>query len=164
MERMSADRPRTAITWTAVLFLVTFVHHVYGGLRFDSPERIVLAVVFSAVFAVTYLAFRLGSTTRWARATFWFLVYAFWVAAVGLFEGGFNHALFAVLRLLDAQALVNDLYPVTGDARISDDLLFQGTGVLTLVAAVVLAVAPAWSSRRPTGADGRRPATDTGAR
>ncbi|WBB91200.1 hypothetical protein [Verrucosispora sp. WMMC514] len=163
MERGSAGRRRAAITWTTVLFLVTFIHHVYGGVRFDSPQRTLLAVVFSAVYAVTYLAYRLGSTMRWARAILWFLVYAFWVAAVGLFEGGFKHALFVVLRLLDAHALIDDLYPVHGDARISDDVLFQGTGVLTLVTAVVLAVAPAWSGQRPSGID-RRPATDGGAR
>ncbi|MEV2242626.1 hypothetical protein [Micromonospora sp. NPDC049891] len=163
-KRMPAGRTRTAITWTAVLFLVTFIHHVYGGVRFDSPQRIVLAVVFSGVFGVTYLAYRLGSTMRWARAMFWFLVYAFWVASVGLFEGGFNHALFVVLRLLDAQALINELYPVDSDAHISDDVLFQGTGVLTLVTAVLLAVAPAWPRRRPVSADGRAPATDTSAR
>lgn len=158
MQRMPAGRLRAAITWTTVLFLVTFVHHVYGGLRFDSPQRTILAGVFSAVFAVTYLAYRLGSTMRWARAIFWSLVYAFWVAAVGLFEGGFNHALFVVLRLLDAQTLINDLYPVDGDARISDDVLFQGTGVLTLVTAVVLAVAPAWSRKSPTVVTPRRAA------
>ncbi|MFF5217034.1 hypothetical protein [Micromonospora sp. NPDC000442] len=160
MPRMSASRLRAAITWTTVLYLVTFAHHLYGGLRFDSPQRTVLALVFSGAFAVTYLTYRLGSRMRWARAIFWFLVYAFWVASVGLFEGGFNHALFAVLRLLDAQALINDLYPVDGDARISADVLFQGTGVLTLVAAVLLAVAPAWSRRTvviPRPAAGRSP-------
>ncbi|WBB52571.1 hypothetical protein [Verrucosispora sp. WMMD573] len=153
MQRVSADRRGTAIAWTTVVFLVTFIHHLYGGLRFDSPQRTVLAVVFSVVFTVTYLAYRLGSTMRWARAIFWFLVYAFWVAAVGLFEGGFNHALFVVLRLLDAYALINDLYPVHSDARISDDVLFQSTGVLTLVTAVLLAVAPAWvvTRRRAAG-------------
>ncbi|MBQ1023803.1 hypothetical protein [Micromonospora sp. C95] len=143
---------------------MTFIHHLYGGLQFDSPQRTILAVVFSAVFAVTYLAYRLGTTMRWARAIFWSLVYAFWVAAVGLFEGGFNHALFVVLRLLDAQALINNLYPVDGDARISDDVLFQGTGVLTLVTAVLLATTPAWPRKPPTSGNGRRPTVDSGVR
>ncbi|MBQ1050140.1 hypothetical protein KBX50_16905 [Micromonospora sp. C51] len=164
MQRVSADRRGTAIAWTTVVFLVTFIHHLYGGLRFDSPQRTILAVVFSAVFAVTYLAYRLGTTMRWARAIFWSLVYAFWVAAVGLFEGGFNHALFVVLRLLDAQTLINDLYPVDGDARISNDVLFQGTGVLTLVTAVLLAVAPARPRKPPTSGNGRRPTVDSGVR
>ncbi|MBY8872037.1 hypothetical protein K7640_09305 [Micromonospora sp. PLK6-60] len=143
-----ADRHgRLTVKLTAALYAVTFIHHLYGGLAFSSTERTVLAFVFSGAFAVTYLIYRHALATRWGRRAYWLLVYVFWVGLLGLYEGGWNHTLFAVLR---AGGVVNldRLYAAASDARISDDVFFQATGVLTLLAAVVLGLAPRLVGRR----------------
>ena len=132
---------------TALLYATTFVHHIYGGVAFRSTERTVLAVVFSVLFLITYLIYRRASVRRWAATAYWLLVYGFWVGLLGLFEGFYNHTLFVVLRA-SGYAGLDRLYGAASDARISDDLLFQATGVLTFVFAVVLGLTPLLARKR----------------
>lgn len=147
-------RARTAVRLVAVVYVATFVHHLYGGVVFDSAERTVLAVVFSVAFLLTLLLYRLSAVRRWARWGYWATVAALWVVAVGVYEGGYNHALYGVLRLFDASGTVARLYPAGSDAVISNDVFFQGTGVLTFIAGIALAVAP-WA-RASVPAESRR--------
>ncbi len=132
---------------TALLYATTFVHHIYGGLAFRSTERTVLAVVFSVAFLVTYLIYRGASARRWAATAYWLVVYGFWVGLLGLFEGFYNHILFVVLRASGYTGL-DRLYGAASDARISDNLFFQATGVLTFVFAVVLGLTPLLARKR----------------
>ncbi|HEX6682012.1 MAG TPA: hypothetical protein VF062_04425 [Candidatus Limnocylindrales bacterium] len=130
-----------------LLWAVTFTHHLYGGLSFGSPGRTVTAFVFTAILAITLWLHRLGAAKPWARKGYHSLVLIFWVALLGLYEGGYNHALYVILRQVDA-GLAQRLYPAGGDALISNDLFFQGTGVLTLVAGIAVAVAWTRENRR----------------
>lgn len=136
--------------WLVVgLWAVTFAHHVYGGLRFDSPGRTGAGIAFTGILAVTLGLRRLGVTRLWAHRTYLTIVVGFWIVLLGLYEGGYNHALYVVLRLVDP-ATAGELYPADSDALLSNDVFFQGTGALTLVAAVVLAAAvPRALRRRP---------------
>jgi hypothetical protein len=132
------------------LYATTFVHHIYGGIVFESVERIVLAAVFSAVFAATVWLHRLRRFSRWAAYAHNGIVTVFWVGLIGLYEGGYNHTLYVLLRLADAPpSLVGSLYPGPGEGG-ADDVFFQATGVLTLVMALLVAF-PLPRSRRPSG-------------
>jgi hypothetical protein len=125
----------------ALLYLVTLVHHLFGGLVFDSAERLVLALVFTVLFAVTVWLFVLAATRSWARRTYTGLVVGFWIVLLGLYEGGFNHSLYLVLRATAGGGeTLRRLYPAGSDATVSNNVFFQATGVLTLVAAVAVAV------------------------
>ena len=128
---------------------VTFVHHLYGGLSFDSAERTVMAFVFAAVLAVTLWLHRLGAARVWARRAYLSVVAVFWVVLLGLYEGGYNHALYVLLRQVDPES-VGRLYAGGSDAVISNDVFFQGTGVLTLAAGVGVAIAALTARSRRT--------------
>jgi hypothetical protein len=133
------------------LYATTFVHHIYGGIVFESAERIVLAAIFSAVFAATVWLHRLRRSRRWATYAYNAIVTVFWVGLLGLYEGGYNHTLFVLLRLADAPPpLVASLYPAgPGEGGAPDDVFFQATGVLTFVMALLVAF-PLPRSRRPS--------------
>jgi len=66
------------------------------------------------------------------------LVVGFWGVLLGLYEGGDNHALYVVLRQF-APDTADRIYPEDSDDLLSNSVLFQGTGVLTLVAGLAVA-------------------------
>lgn len=136
----------------SALYLITLAHHVYGGVVFASTERLLLAIVFTALFALTLWLIRLAAAKNLARRAYRGLVIGFWIVLLGLYEGGFNHFLHVVLRVGGASPeTMRRLYPAGSDAVISSDAFFQTTGVLTLVAAVWVAITMV---RRPAKAAG----------
>lgn len=125
----------------AVLYLVTLAHHVYGGVVFQSAERLVLALVFTVLFGVTVWLSRLAVMRRRALWGYTSMVVGFWVVLLGFYEGGFNHSLYLILRSAAGnEETLRRLYPAGSDAVISNSVFFQATGVLTLVAAIAVAV------------------------
>ncbi|MFY1673466.1 hypothetical protein ACN27G_26455 [Plantactinospora sp. WMMB334] len=119
-----------------VLWAVTFVHHLYGGIAFDSPERGVIALVFTLLLVGTLGLYRLGTARRWAGRAYRLLVVVVWIGFLGLYEGGFNHTLHVILRWAGDGDAVQRLYPAGSDAVVSQDVFFQSTGVLTLLVAI----------------------------
>jgi hypothetical protein len=131
------------------LYATTLVHHVYGGIIYASSERIVLAVVFSVVFAATVWLRRLARASRWAGYAATGIVAVFWIGLIGVYEGGYNHALYVLLSVAEAgPQLTGALYPRPADGVAPDDPFFQATGVLTLVTALLVAF-PVPRPRRP---------------
>jgi hypothetical protein len=149
-------RPRNPVdaTVTAVitLYLVTLVHHLYGGIVFASTERLVLSLIFTVGIVATVALHRLGSSRRWARWTYWSLV-ALWITVIGIIEGGYNHTLFVTLKLLGAgPEIFQQLYPDGIDGvESSSDILFQGTGVLTFLAIIPILIFAIRARPRRTG-------------
>jgi hypothetical protein len=139
------------ITLVAVQWMVTFAHHLYGGLTFDSPGRTIMAFVFAAILGATLWLHRVGATRRWAQRACHKLVVLFWVVLLGLYEGGYNHTLYLILRVDPERA--QSWYPAGNDAVISNDVFFQGTGVLTLVAGIAVAIALVTAGRRRAGTE-----------
>lgn len=155
LQQMNSSASRTrdlTITLVAVQWVVTFAHHLYGGLMFDSPGRTIMAFVFAAILGATLWLHRLGVTRRWAQRACHTLVVVFWVVLLGLYEGGYNHTLYLILREVDP-ARAQSWYPAGSDAVISNDVFFQGTGVLTLVAGIAVAIALVTARRRRTGTE-----------
>lgn len=109
-----------------VLYAITFVHHIYGGLVFGTPERLAIAAVFTGILLATlgllYLYRRIDSGVALGFAVS--LIVLFWVVLLGGFEGGYNHVYNTILYLAGVPS--PDYRP---------DLFFQATGILTFVAA-----------------------------
>ncbi len=121
------NRPTaTAVIAILVQYLLTLVHHLYGGLVFGTPERLVIAAVVTAILVVTlgllYLYRRTGSATALVFSLS--LIVLFWVVLLGGYEGGYNHV-YQTVRFLAGVDVPN--YP--------RDAFFQVTGILTFVAA-----------------------------
>ncbi|MFY1691262.1 hypothetical protein [Plantactinospora sp. WMMB782] len=150
MTNQPVRRPEVTATLLTALWAVTVAHHVYGGVAFGTPARTVLAIVFTAVFAGTVWLGRLGARRRWAARTYPGVLVVFWVLWLGCYEGGYNHTLYVLLRQTGSADLVQRLYPAGSDAVISDDIFFQGTGILTLLVAIALGLALLRRPRRKT--------------
>ena len=148
----------------SLVYALTIVHHVYGAIVFDTPWRHHAAFLGVAGIAAT-LILAWGST-RWmpsvrrqaTTALLAALTVILAVGLVGVFEGGYNHAIKLLLFFGGAAPeTMHRLFPPP-TYEMPSDVLFEVTGVLQFVAGLIAArVSVAlWRGRR-----GRRAGSTT---
>ena len=111
--------------------LLTIIHHARGAVLYENPFR--LHVVFVAVpvtiaLAVAYRGRSPSTAGGIARAAF--LTLSFIVgAAIGVYEGGYNHVLANLLYFAGAPPeLFEKIYPAVSE--VPNDFWFEASGVL----------------------------------
>ena len=118
-------------------------HHVYGALLYQTPWRHHAGVAAlwgaAALLGLAALYRRRGDTAA-GRIAGWLLAaltLAFPVLLVGLYEGGYNHLLKNLLFLTGApRELLLGLFPPPV-YTLPDDVLFEVSGVLQALAALL---------------------------
>jgi hypothetical protein len=131
---------RTALAILAAYGLTT-VHHIYGGLVDEAPNR--LRVPF--IMAIPSLV-ALGSLRRYKRtggraalATSSTVAVLSWVVLSGIVHGGYAHAYKDILFLADGPPEL--YYPLNPDEHYPpDNIFFEITGVLETVTAYFIAL------------------------
>lgn len=133
---------RTVLAALAVL-LLTSAHHVYGAYAYGTPWRN-HAAYGSGAAAVAIIASALALRQRpggvagtLAFGTLALVVFAFPVATIGLFEGGYNHALKNALFFGGASPEIMKRFFPPPTYEMPDDVVFEITGVLQLAAGIV---------------------------
>jgi hypothetical protein len=142
---MAAGAERLALLGGAAVLLLTSVHHVYGALRYDTPERY-HAVVIAGVALALMLGLHTVSTRSGSNLVGPMAWWAGWsvnaivaVLLFGLVEGFYNHMVKVVLYFggLSEERLRwlyrDPLY------ELPNDLIFELTGVLQVVPAALAA-------------------------
>lgn len=124
----------------SVTFAITFIHHLWGEIIFRGGTRLMIAIVFAVVFALTVGLYMLQQKRRWAKYVYWLLVIAFWVVVVGLVEGGYNHAfkVGAWLAGVSPETIASFYNP--DEYEPVSDFFFEFTGVLTTIPALAIIV------------------------
>lgn len=144
---------------------LTSVHHAYGAFVYGTPWRLHAALI-GAVAAPLMLAAlaalrrrdRLHEPDTFAFWSFVLLVFFLPVAAIGIFEGAYNHVAKNLIYFSGAPAaLMHALYP-PGLYELPDDVFFEATGVLQTFPALIAG----WHLARLIGA--RRSRTRRGDR
>jgi hypothetical protein len=118
--------------------LLTSVHHVYGAYVYGTPWRAHVAyvsVVAAAVLAGSFVVLRRRAGTvagAIALSILTVVTLAIPVVGIGLFEGGYNHALKnAVYFAGGSLPTMRRLFPPPA-YEIPNDVFFEVTGVLQL--------------------------------
>jgi hypothetical protein len=128
----------------AVLGL-TSVHHIYGAAIYGTPWR--LHIVYFAVPAAIVIAATLFFGWAWRGWTSGFiatwagslLALALPVAAIGFYEGGYNHVVKNLVFFGFGEDAARTLF--SGQAyEMPNDFLFEATGVAQFPLAVLTAV------------------------
>ncbi len=134
---------RRAAMWDLAVLFLTTVHHVYGAYRYHTLWRLHVAFVSGAAAAALVAAVLVVQrSTRARAATVAFGVFAgitilLPVIGIGLFEGGYNHALKNALYFGGASpALMRQLFPPPA-YEMPGDAFFEITGVLQVVPAML---------------------------
>ena len=134
-----------ATRYALAVLLLTSVHHAYGAFAYNTPWR--LHAVFLSAFAAAAIIGSMVVTQRNADETvreiaFWVftaVVLVVPVALIGLFEGGYNHALKDAVYFAGASStLMNRLFPPP-TYELPDDVFFEATGVMQAVLGTITA-------------------------
>jgi hypothetical protein len=132
------------IAWYSVaLAILTTIHHVYGAELYDTPWRLHILMMSIPVIIMTLILERQlrkkGSGNK--GFMFWALYFITLIPSLGLigvFEGIYNHLLKNILYFGGAGGgLLQTLFPAP-TYEMPNDLLFEITGVMQGVIAVVL--------------------------
>jgi hypothetical protein len=133
---------RRVLRMALAVLVLTSVHHAYGAYIYSTPWR--LHVVFVSVLTAAVLMGSLLVLRRWSLSVageiaFWVfsaVVLVIPVAAIGLFEGGYNHAVKDALYFAGAlPALMRRLFPPPA-YELPNDVFFEVTGVLQFILGV----------------------------
>lgn len=119
---------------------MTTIHHVYGAAIFETPWRLHIVFISIPVALVILGAIPLARmrnasfTSHVASWLFIGLIALFAVAAIGFYEGGYNHLLPNIQYTLGVEHPLRDGLYVP-----PDDLFFQLTGIAQFAVAVIAA-------------------------
>lgn len=127
------------------VLLLTSAHHIYGAVIYDTPWRSHIAQISAPVGAAITLAYYLGWLRRGSKlglAATWtgsLIALAFPVAAIGIYEGGFNHVVKNAVYFGLGEDAARTLFP--GAAyEMPNNFIFEATGVAQFPLAVLTAV------------------------
>jgi hypothetical protein len=131
-------------TWSALtVLLLTTVHHVYGAYVYDTPWRLHVAFVSGLTAAAiigSLLVLRRHTDDVVGRIAFWTFVgvtCVLPVAAIGLFEGGYNHVLKDALYFAGGStSLMTRMFPPPA-YEMPNNAFFEITGVMQVFPASV---------------------------
>lgn len=126
-----------AISILAV-YLITSIHHIYGAWFYDTPWRNHIAyqgftwLVLS--YAILLVAWKWDK--NWLKWVFVLFSGFFFVLAIGVYEGFYNHVLKNILYFsgMDS-ATLSTMYPPP-KYELPNDLLFEVTGIITFVVCI----------------------------
>jgi len=124
------------------VLVLTSIHHLYGAISYGTPWRmhvvylsIPAAILIASFFSLAwrYRGKPLGRTAAWLGVA---LVLVFPVGLIGIYEGGYNHAVKNVLYFGGATDLVIHLFPPP-DYELPNNVFFELTGIAQLFAALM---------------------------
>ncbi|MGN6156730.1 MAG: hypothetical protein ACTHNL_01415 [Devosia sp.] len=142
---MLRSAPAWAATFGLLELALTSVHHVYGAYAYDTPWRtqIALYAVIAAALIVVLSAGAhrrrgtAGTAMLWANMI---LVLIVPVLAIGLVEGGYNHALKNLIYFAGAADQYRQMFPAP-PYEVPADWFFEATGVLQFPVGIAAGIA-----------------------
>jgi hypothetical protein len=139
-----SDAFRAGVAALALLAL-TSIHHAYGAIAFATPWRLhILLLAVPAAIAIS-LALRLGammpgrSAGRISTLVAALLILLVPVAAIGFYEGGYNHVFKNLVYFIGGEAKALSLFPPPL-YEMPRDFVFEATGIAQFPLAIATAV------------------------
>ena len=142
--QINMNKTLRQVLWLShALMLLTSFHHIYGAVVFRTPWRYHAVLVAVPVIVVTaVLGYRTLKKNNFRYSIFfwmnWAIILLFSIAAIGVFEGVYNHFLKDVLYFTGAGSrLLSTLFP-PHLYEMPNDLIFEITGLAQAGIAVAL--------------------------
>lgn len=123
-----------------VLFIMTFLHHVYGGIKYYTPKvnRLKIAGLLVVMFVITVALYIIGHSVHWVSWAYKIFTLVWWVGGLGVFEGGYNHLVKVILWAARVKpSKLEKLFPPE-EYVLPNDILFEGTGILTFIMGILV--------------------------
>jgi hypothetical protein len=142
------------------VLIMTSIHHVYGAVIYDTPFRLHIVFISVPVGMAIAAALYVGATREdWAgRIATWIgitIILAFAVAAIGFFEGGYNHVVKNIVYFTGGEEAMMKLVPEwlydPAAVEIPNDFIFEATGIAQFPLGVLTMVLTWRLARRTMG-------------
>lgn len=131
--------------WSVGTMVMTIIHHFYGAYIYDEPFRLHVAIVAIPVIVIllaTYVGQLRIKNPTWRRGfsvIFIGTTVLFSVAAIGIYEGGYNHVVKNLLFFSGVPAeFLDRIYPSVYE--LPNDFFFELTGVAQFFTGVACAI------------------------
>lgn len=127
------------------LLALTGIHHAYGAFAFGTPWRLHIIAIAVPVAIAIVAALRHGVVKggqlsgRVSTVLAALLILLFPVAAIGIYEGGYNHVVKNLVYLIRGDAVARALFPPPL-YEMPRDLFFEATGMTQLPLSIATAV------------------------
>jgi hypothetical protein len=127
------------------LLALTSVHHIYGAIAFATPWRMhILAAVVPAAAAIVgalYLGAKTGdgAAARRAMRVAAAIILVFPVAAIGIYEGGYNHVVKNLVYALGGEEVTLAVFPPPL-YELPRDFVFEASGIAQFPLAIWTAI------------------------
>ncbi len=120
-------------------YALTTVHHIFGGLVDGADDRLVIPGVLAPLMVIAMVSlYALGRNGSVGALITVGVVALLWVLLLGLFHGGYAHLYKDIVFLVDGPPSL--YYPLNPSEHYPpDNIFFEVTGVLDLLAAAVMA-------------------------
>ncbi len=142
------------------LLVLTSIHHAYGAFAFTTPWRLRMLVIAVPAAIMIILALRCGAITSSRHvARFWttlaaLLILLLPVAAIGVYEGGYNHVVKNLIYFIRGEAEARALFPPPV-YEMPRDVLFEATGIAQLPLSIMTGFFALQLLRESAGTRGR---------
>lgn len=142
------------------LLALTGIHHAYGAFAFGTPWRLHIIAIAVPVAIAIVAALHLGTvktgqpTGRVSTVLAAILILLFPVAAIGIYEGGYNHVVKNLVYFIRGEAVTRALFPPPL-YEMPHDLFFEATGMAQLPLSIATAVLTLPLLRGPDGGTSR---------
>jgi hypothetical protein len=131
--------------YSIILLGLTSVHHTYGAIIYHTQWRLHVLLLSVPVIIITIYLNRLLNQNDKIRNGYWFWIY--WtitllvsIILIGVFEGIYNHILKNILFFGGmSKTGMRTLFP-PATYEMPDDVIFEITGMLQGITAIVLIV------------------------
>ena len=127
--------PAKAAANIIVLYLITSVHHIYGGIIYGTNWRIhgTLFTFIPLIISLASLYIYVRAGNRIALGVYGLMSHL-WVLIIGLWEGGYNHVIKNIVYFSGASVEhMRELYPADLYDALPNNFFFELTGILTFV-------------------------------
>lgn len=143
MSTVLKNEQKKVSMFSNMLMILTSIHHVYGSIIYKTPWRAHVLFLSIPVIVITVILSRFIQRMENVSRKFlfwinWAIILLASVLLIGLFEGLYNHVLKNILFFSGLSVVyLSRLFP-TGMYEMPDDLIFEATGVIQGIIAVLL--------------------------
>lgn len=143
----TSSKDSKSLAWSMIIIcLLTMIHHIYGGILYSTPWRIIMVCgyFFPMLGLSLFLQYKIiEQNKKWVKRIFVIQVFVVWTYLICIQEGGYNHLVKVMVHYMGiSEEIVSKMFPSTlGDTAFFEkpnDFIFESTGIVQVPFAFII--------------------------
>lgn len=144
----TVNKTSNRLAWgTIAIVLFSTIHHIYGGLEYNTSWRIIMPIFFFLPMLIITLLLQsliLKVQNKFIISVYVLIVIVGWIGILGIGEGGYNHVVKNVMYFTGAsESIMSKMYPSEfGGTKLFEkpnNWFFEISGILTTLFGLYIA-------------------------